>query len=186
MTRAELEDAIRGLVQPRLAITTIWARKKTATGVPVQAPADPYAALNLVSDVAEGLPDGYGDAPYDEDEETYLETLTEDRYARCSVKVYGAGAWDRLQDLRLYLQTSSAQAVADTAGVGLAGIGDVTDLTALDGAGWEEVAGMDLRLHRRETVSTDEGYMESVTSGLAYQQGATTVASDTVSVDSTP
>lgn len=185
MTRAVLEDAIRGLVQPRLAITTVWAQKRTATGAPIMAPADPYAALNLVSDVAEGFPDGLGDAILSGG--SYLEQLTEDRYARCSVKIFGAGAWDKLQDLRLYLQTTTAQGLADAAGIGVSGIGDVTDLTALDGAGWEEVAALDLRVHRRETLEVDEGYLESVTIDLEYEEPyGTTVEMDTISVDATP
>jgi len=184
MTRAELENAIRGLVQPRLALTTIWARQKTATGAPVMAPTDPYAGLNLVSDVAEGMPDGLGDAVLSDDE--YLEQLTEDRYARCSVKVFGAGAWDKLQDLRLYLQTATSRGLADTAGIGIAGIGDVTDLTALDGAGWEQVCALDLRIHRREQLGVDEGYMEAATIALTHKQGSATIATDTISVDATP
>ena len=186
MTRVELEDAVRGLVQPRLGLTTIWAHGTTATGVAVARPDTPHAILNLVSDVADGLPDGSGDAVLDVDSGDYLERLTEDRYARVSVRVFGPGAWDSLQDLRLYLQTATAQGLADAAGIGVAGIGDVTDLTALDGAGWEEVSALDLRIHRRESIETDEGYMESVEVDLTYESGDVTVATDTVSVDATP
>ena len=178
MTRAELENAIRGLVQPRLNIVTIWAYQTTATGASVARPDTPHALLNLISDVAEGMPDGLGDAVLSDGE--YLERLTEDRYARCSVKVFGSGAWDKLQDLRLYLQTATSRGLADTAGIGIAGIGDVTDLTALDGAGWEQVCTLDLVVHRREQLEVDEGYMETVTIALTHKQGSATIATDTI------
>lgn len=185
MTRAGLENAIRGLVQPRLALTTIWAYQTTATGAAVARPDTPHALLNLVSDVAEGMPDGLGDAVLSDGE--YLEQLTEDRYARCSVKVFGAGAWDKLQDLRLYLQTATSRGLADTSGIGISGISDVTDLTMLDGAGWEQVCVLDLRVHRREMLEVDEGYLEAVTIDLEYEEPyGTTVDTDTISADAAP
>ena len=181
MTRAQLENAIRGLVQPRLAITTVWAHGTTATGAAVPRPDTPHALLNLVSDVADGMPDGLGDAVLSSGE--YLEQMTEDRYARCSVKVFGTGAWDKLHDLRLYLQTATSRALADTAGIGVAGIGNVTDLTSLDGAGWEQVCTLDMVVHRRELLEVDEGYIESATITVTHKEGATTVATDTIEVE---
>lgn len=184
MTRSGLENAIRGLVQPRLNLTTIWAHQTTATGSAVVRPSTPHALLNLISDVADGLPDSLGDAPQHVVGlvTSQLEHLTEDRYARCSVKCFGAGAWDKLDDLRLYLQTATARGLADTAGIGISSLSDITDLTALDGGGWEQVCTMDLVVHRRERLESDEGYIDDVTIGLTYKDGATTVATDSIAV----
>lgn len=183
MTRAQLEDAIRGLIQPRVAVATIWAHQTTATGAAVPRPTAPHVLLNIVSDEPDGLPCGRGDAILSGGQ--YLERLTEDRYTRCSVRAYGAGALDKLDDLRLYLQTASAQVLAQAAGVGLASAQGLTDLTALDGAGWEQVASMDFVWHRRQSLSIDEGVLESVTIPLTLTEGSTTITA-TVSADATP
>ena len=183
MNRAALENAIRGLIYGRAAITTIWANQTTAQGAAVPQPAAPHLLLNLVSDEPDGLPSGRGNAVLSGG--SYLQNLTEDRYTRCSVKAFGAGALDVLDDLRLYLQTDSARAAAGAAGIGLASVGDITDLTALDGAGWQQVATMDTRWHRRQTLQTDEGVLESLTIPLTLQEGSSTINA-TISVDATP
>lgn len=182
MTRVQLEDGIRDLVSTRLGITTIWARKKTTTGASIPRPAGAHAVLNLVSDVSEGLPDGRGDAVLSDGD--YLEQVREDRYCRVSVRTYGASAWDKLSDLRLYLRTPTAQGLATAAGLGLTSISDVTDLTELDGAGYEQVGSMDLVFHRRESIEADEGYLETLQIGMTYQDaGGTTIATDTIEAE---
>lgn len=181
MTRAQIENAIYSVVQGRLGIAAIWANPTTASGVVPMRPNPPYAELNLLTDEPDGLPDQLGDAVLSGG--SYLEQLTEDRYTRCSVKVYGAGAWDKISDLRLYLQTSTARGLLDIQGLGLAGMGSPLDLTALDGAGYEQVVTMDLRLHRRETLEVDEGYMESATISITHKDGVTTIATDTITAD---
>jgi len=187
VTRTELEDAIRDLVSTQLGVTTIWAHRTTSTGAAVPRPSSPYAMLNLVSDELEGLPDGRSDASYDSDEATYLESQTEDVYSRVSVRAYGSGAWDRLQNLRQYLQSAAARETADGLGIGISGLSGVTDLTSLDGAGWKGVCSMDLRPHRRDTWTRDEGYMEAADAGMTYEYPRdTTVATDTISADITP
>lgn len=181
MTREELENSIYGIIQSRLSITTIWAYGTTTSGAAISRPGKPYAMLNLVSFVSEGLPDGYGDAP--QSGADYLEKLTEDRYVLCSVKTFGPGAWDKLSDLRRYLQTSTAQSLADEGEIGFSGIGEIIDLTAIDGAGWEQVCSVDLTIHYRDSIETDAGYLEAVDIDLTYKSGDTTIATDTIGVN---
>ena len=61
-------------------------------------------------------------------------------------------------------------------------VGDLTDLTALDGAGWEQVATMDTTWHRRQSIATDEGVLESLTIPVTFVEGSTTITA-TVNVD---
>lgn len=183
MTRAALENAIRSPIAARAAITTIWAHQTTATGAAIPRPSTPHLLLGIVSDEADGLPSGRGDAVLSGG--SYLQQLTEDRYTRCSIRAFGAGALDILDDLRLYLQTDTARAAAMAAGIGLANVGGITDLTALDRAGWEQVASMDTVWHRRQSLSVDEGVLESLTIPLTFNEGSTTIT-QTVSIDATP
>lgn len=181
MIRLALENAIHGLVQPRLAITTIWEKRSTPSGASIPRPTTPYASLNLVTDLTDGLPSGRGNAVLSGSD--YLQKTTEDRYSRTSLRVFGAGAWDKLSDLRLFLNTPTAMESARVAGLGLVNTTEPVDLSDIDGAGWEQVVTMDMVWHRRESIETDEGYIEIVEFPVTYKDGDTTVATETVTAD---
>lgn len=177
MTRVQLEDGLYNLLQPQLGMTTLWAHQ--GGDAAARMPDKPLVLLNIVSDLEQGLPDGYGDAQLVGSD--YLERLTEDRVLRLSLRAFGAGGFDVLNRLTRYFRTTTGQLATNAAGFGLLSATAPTNVAQLSGAGWEELVTMDLRLHYRAAVETDEGYLDRVEIGVTYTDaGGATVGTDTI------
>lgn len=145
-------------------------------------PGTPYATVKITGVQAEGQEHRYGWGADPGAPDYVPRLMAGDRTATLSVQFFGAGALDYARTAAQALGKRSVQDALAAAGVGVQGVPDVQDLTALLDTSFEERALIEPVFVWGDTYTDDTPVAETFT-GTATITGPGGAAHDTIDYD---